>query len=170
MHSHIRHSVARVALSSLLAGTTAFATSPNAKASAADAQSGSQSRRLEGTWATQVTIRDCHTDVPLREFPALNTFARGGTLIDTTTATGPALRSPGHGLWEQTGSHRFRAYSVAFLFNPANVSIGRQTITQTIEIGEDPAELTSTASSQIFDTSGNLLNTFCSTAVARRIE
>lgn len=170
MHSNIRHSVATFTLLSLLTSTIAFATSREASANEPDWQSRSQAKRLEGTWLTQVTIHDCQTGAIVREFPALNTFAQGGTLIDTTTAVGPALRSPGHGTWEKIGGHRFRAFSLAFLFNPANVWTGTQTVTQAIRIGDDPDELTSTAMSQIFDTSKNLLNTFCSTAVAHRIE
>lgn len=170
MHSNIRHSAASLALLSLLVSTIAFVTSRDARAGEPDGQSRSQAKRLEGTWFTQVTIRDCDTGAPVREFPALNTFAQGGTLIDTTTAAGPALRSPGHGVWDKTGGHRFRAYSLAFLFNPTNVWTGTQTISQDIQIGDNPDEFTSTASSQIFDTGMNLLNTFCSTAVARRIE
>lgn len=170
MHSNIRHSVARLALLSLLASTISFATSRDVRAGEPDGRSRSHATRLEGTWFTQVTIRDCHTGAASREFPALNTFAQGGTLIDTTTAVGPALRTPGHGVWEKTGGHRFRAFSQAFLFNPAHVWTGTQTITQAILIGDDPDEFTSTASSQFFDTVGNLLNALCSTAVARRIE
>jgi hypothetical protein len=170
MHSNIRHSVATLALLSLLTSTIAFGESRGARVDEPDGQSRSHAKRLEGTWLTQVTIRDCHTGDVVREFPALNTFAPGGTLIDTTAAVGPALRSPGHGVWAQTGRRRFRAFSLAFLFNPANLWTGTQTVTQAIEIGDDPDELTSTATSQIFDTNRNLLNTFCSTAVARRIE
>src|SRR4030095_2812711 len=129
MHSNTRHSVARLALLSLLASNLAFATSRAAAAGEANDQSRSQAKRLEGTWVTQVTIRDCHTGAPVREFPALNTFAKGGTLIDTTSAVGPALRTPGHGVWEKTGAHRFRAFTLAFLFSPANVWIGTQTVT-----------------------------------------
>jgi hypothetical protein len=170
MHSNIRHSIARLTLLSLLTSTIAFATSREARADEPDGQSRSQAKRLEGTWLTQVTIHDCHTGAIVREFPALNTFAPGGTLIDTTTAVGPALRSPGHGTWEKIGGQRFRAFSLAFLFNPANVWTGTQTVTQAIQIGDDPDELTSTATSQIFDTGRNLVNAFCSTAVAHRIE
>jgi hypothetical protein len=170
MHSNIRHSVATLALLSLLTSTIAFAESREARADAPDGQSRSQAKRLEGTWVTEVTIRDCNTGAIVREFQALNTFAQGGTLIDTTTAVGPALRSPGHGTWEKIGGHRFRAFSLAFLFNPTNVWTGTQTVTQAIQIGDDPDELTSTATSQIFDTGRNLVNTFCSTAVAHRIE
>ena len=126
MHSNIRYSVATLALLSLLTSTIAIGESREARADAPDAQSGSQAKRLEGTWATQVTIRDCHTGVIVREFPALNTFAQGGTLIDTTSAVGAALRSPGHGTWEKIGNHSFHAFSLAFLFSPANVWTGRR--------------------------------------------
>src|SRR5438874_11987997 len=69
----------------------------------------SESGSLIGTWLTQVTVRDCGTGQDLRSFPSLVTFSLGGTLIGTTSAFSPALRSPDHGSWEQTGRHRFSA-------------------------------------------------------------
>ncbi len=74
-----------------------------------------------GTWYTNVTLRNCQTGAEIRSFPALNTFGPGGTLIDTTTATSPAFRSPGHGAWEKTGADTYNAVSWAFLFSPAGV-------------------------------------------------
>ena len=108
MHSNIRHSVATLALLSLLTSTVAVGESREARADAPDKQSPSQAQRLEGTWATQVTIHDCQTGAIVRELPALNTFAQGGTLIDTTAGVGPALRSPGHGTWEKITGHSYR--------------------------------------------------------------
>jgi hypothetical protein len=78
----------------------------------------SQSRKLEGTWRVQVTIRDCQSGAAVRTFPALLTFARGGTLTETTTGFPPALRTPGHGFWRHTGGQTYIAVSEAFLFNP----------------------------------------------------
>lgn len=133
-------------------------------------KSDSQARKLEGTWRVQVTIRDCQTGGALRSFPALLTFARGGTLTETTTGFPPARRTPGHGVWQHTGGHTYSAVSEAFLFNPAGVWTGTQRLTQAIEIGDDPDEFNSTATNEIFDTNGNLLVSGCATAVARRFE
>lgn len=43
-------------------------------------RSESQGKKLEGTWRVLVTARDCQTGAAVRTFPALLTFADGGTL------------------------------------------------------------------------------------------
>lgn len=142
----------------------------NQQGSESGKQSNSQARKLEGTWRVQVTLRNCQTGAALRTFPALLTFARGGTLTETTTAFSSAMRSPGHGFWNHTRGRSFTAASDAFLFNPAGLWTGTQRITQSIEIGNDPDQLESTASVEIFDTFGSLTATGCATAVASRME
>lgn len=133
-------------------------------------RSESQGKKLEGTWRVLVTGRDCQTGAAVRTFPALLTFADGGTLTGTTTAFSPALRSPDHGFWRKTGERSYLAVSQAFLFNPAGAWISTQQITQTIEFGHNPDEFTSSASSEFFDTNGNLTRTVCATAVGTRLE
>jgi len=130
----------------------------------------SQEKRLEGTWRVQVSIRDCTSGAVLRTFPAMLTFAKGGTLTETTTGFPPALRTPDHGVWSFFGEHSYTGVSEAFLFNPAGVWTGTQRLTQSIEIGQDGDELNSTASNEIFDINGNLILTGCATAVGSRFE
>jgi hypothetical protein len=134
------------------------------------AQSDDQARKLQGTWFTQVTARSCTTGAAVRTFVALNTFGAGGTLIDTTTAVSPAVRTPGHGIWEHTGGHTFRAVSLAFLFSAAGAWTGTQRITQTIEMNDGPDGFNSTASSEVFDTAGTQTASTCATAVGQRVE
>jgi hypothetical protein len=128
----------------------------------------SQARKLEGTWRVQVTLRNCQSGDALRTFPALLTFANGGTLTGTTTAFSPALRSPDHGVWEQTGRGAFSAVSDAFLFNPTGVWVSTQRITQAITIGGDPDGFESNAKVEFLDTNGNVTSTGCATAVGQR--
>jgi len=90
------------------------------------AEPGGERGKLIGTWFTNVTLRDCGNNQELGSFPALGTFASGGTLTDTTTGFSPALRSPGHGSWEQTGRNKYSSISLAFLFSPAGVWTGTQ--------------------------------------------
>jgi len=125
---------------------------------------------LEGTWRVQVTIRDCNSGAALRTFPALLTFAQGGTLTETTTGFPPALRSSGHGFWRHTSDHSYMAVSEAFLFTPAGVWSGTQRLTQSIEIGDSPDQLNSTAINEIYDPHGQLITSGCATAVATRME
>ncbi len=51
--------------------------------------------KLEGTWLMEATLVDCATGAPLpipgNPFPALHTYMRGGTMLDSG-ASPPALR------------------------------------------------------------------------------
>lgn len=130
----------------------------------------SGARKLEGTWRVQVTIRVCQTGAEIRTFPSLVTFARGGTMTETPTAASPALRGPGHGVWEQTGAHTYNQVFEAFTFNPAGAWTGTQRVMHTVHIGRDRDELSSSGTNEIFDANGTLLVMGCSTAVGRRLE
>jgi hypothetical protein len=174
MTSRILKSVAGLALLFAVAvsGLIFLTAGSVANAHNADRQERSESgeKKLEGTWRVQVTLHDCQTGAVLRNFPALLTFAEGGTLTETTTAFPPAARTPGHGFWRRTGRRTYKAVTEAFLFNPAGTWTGTQRLTQAIEIGNDPDELTSKATNEIFDINGNLLMSGCATAVAHRFE
>jgi hypothetical protein len=143
------------------------ATSPQSQSSEKSASHGG---KPEGTWRMQVTIRDCASGAALRTFPAFLTFAQGGTLTETTTGFPPALRTPGHGVWEHLGSQTYRAVSEAFLFNPAGAWTGRQRLTQIVEISTDGEEMNSNATNEIFDTNGTLIVNGCATAVGTYFE
>ena len=136
----------------------------------AKAQSESQAGPLEGTWRVQLTVRDCQTGAELRTFPALFTFAKGGTLTVTTAGQNPALSTPGLGVWQKTGDHTYSAVSEAFVFSSAGAWIQTHRLTRAIEIGNDANEFTDTVTLEIFDTTGNLLATGCATSVASRFE
>jgi hypothetical protein len=126
--------------------------------------------RLEGAWRLQVTVRDCQTGVALRTFPALFTFAKGGTLAVTTAGQLPSLSTTGLGVWRHTEGHTYRAVSEAFVFSPAGAWIQTHRLTRNIEIGNDGDEFTDTVKLEIFGTTGNLIATGCATSVASRFE
>ena len=78
MRSNSRYSVATLTLLSLLTSTIALATSRDARADEPDLQPRSQTKRLEGTWLTQVTIRDCQTGAIVRSFlPSIRSRREG---------------------------------------------------------------------------------------------
>jgi hypothetical protein len=166
MRSKKTNTVVGVALLVALTVAGALPMTPARGAENSDAQA----RKLEGTWRVRVTTRDCQSGAEQRTFPAMLTFARGGTLTETTAGFPPAARTPGHGIWRHEGGHTYSAVSEAFLFSPAGAWVGTQRLTQSIEIGGNPDELTSTATNEIFDTGGNLLTSGCATAEARRFE
>ncbi len=141
----------------------------------------SAGRGLEGTWTVTVTLRDCQAGSPLgNPFRSLLSFARGGTVTETTANPSffPAVRSPGHGVWGAqrieagSASGRGRSYdaaTTAFL-TVDGVLTRTQKITQSIRMGDDPDTFDSDASVQFFDPAGRLLVTACATAVGQRFE
>jgi hypothetical protein len=130
-------------------------------------------RRLEGSWTVQVTQRDCQTgDAIGAPFFSLLTFARGGTLVESTVNPMffPAVRGPGHGVWSHTGHRTFRALSTAFITSNG-VLVKTQTITQKIEMGDNPNTFTTPSASVVFDPAGGGPTiTGCATATGTRIE
>jgi hypothetical protein len=84
----------------------------------------SRRRHLEGSWWVNVTLlSDCVARKPTLSFPALLTFAEGGTLTGTTTNPAFAIgqRSPDHGVWtRENGPHRYRASTVALILFATN--------------------------------------------------
>jgi len=130
-------------------------------------------RGLEGTWVVTVTQHDCSSGTPIGvPFESLLTFSLGGTLTETTSNPMffPALRGPGHGVWNRTGWHTYHASSLAFI-TMSGALAKTQKITQTIDMGADPDSFVATdASVQFFDPAGNLLVTGCASATGKRFE
>jgi hypothetical protein len=151
----------------VLASMLVLGSGLTARARAQDA--GSQNG-LEGTWRVQVTVRDCQTGVALRTFPALFTFAKGGTLSVTTAGQLPALSTTGLGVWRHTDGHAYSAVSEAFVFSTAGAWTQTHRLTRAIEVGNNEDEFTDTVALQIFDTNGNVIVTGCATSVGSRFE
>jgi hypothetical protein len=120
-----------------------------------------------------VTPVDCTTGDPLvPPFPGLFTFNRGGTMSEYGISPGmtPALRSPGHGIWQHDGGPNF---SFTFTFNRYDANglfIGTQRITAALVLGASNNNFTTTSTIEIFDANGNLIATRCATATGARFE
>ncbi len=83
----------------------------------------------------------------------------------------PALRSPGHGVWQR--EHGWRDYSFTFTFyryDANGVFIGSQKVTATVELGASGDEFTTHSVVQVLDANGNVIATFCATAAGARFE
>lgn len=130
-------------------------------------------RGLEGTWVVEVSLHNCQTGVAVgAPFLSYLTFARGGTMTETTSNSMfyPADRGPGHGVWSASGHHTYRAASTAFItLNGALVKT--QTITQTIVLAKGGDTFSETnAGVQFFSPGGTLLQAGCANAVGTRFE
>jgi hypothetical protein len=125
--------------------------------------------KLQGTWEMQITLTDCAGHV-IRSFPTLVAFMAGGTLIEASGGTAPALQTGGKGVWSHTidSSYAFRFKD--FTFNSSYVLTGWVIIS-----GETTVDATGNANAgpatvQVYDPNGNLLATLCADAVGTRFE
>jgi hypothetical protein len=131
-------------------------------------------RTIQGVWRTMVTPVNCQTGDPVGPpFPGLFTFNTGGTMSEYGIGPGssPALRSPGHGVWEHGQS--WQDYSFTFTFyryNASGVFIGSQKVTATVELGDSGDEFTTHSVVQVLDVNDNVIATFCARTAATRFE
>ena len=136
----------------------------------AQSEGDNSQRGLEGAWRLQLTVRDCNTGQALRTFPAVFTFAKGGTATVITAGQLPSLATPGLGAWRHAHRHHYSAVTDAFVFSPAGVWIQTHRLTRVIKVSSDGDAFTDTVALEIFDTNGNLIVTGCATSVASRLE
>jgi len=131
-------------------------------------------RTIEGVWRTVVTPRNCQTGDPVAPpLRGLSTFNKGGTMSEYGIGPGssPALRSPGHGVWQR--EHGLQDYSFAFTFyryNASGVFIGSQKVTAALELGASGDEFTTSSAIEVFDANDHLIGTGCATAAGTRFE
>lgn len=166
------------ALSALALGGSLFI--PNVAALAGDgaADSSARSQRLVGTWAVDVSIRDCASDVAIfAPFRVMNSFNRGGTLVETHSGataggppgSGPADRSIGLGTWAFLGARSYEAVFTFFLYAPDGSPAGTQTVARVIKLSKAGNEFTAKATFQVRDPGGNVLFAACAEEEARRM-
>jgi hypothetical protein len=154
---------------------TSFRVSGQNKQEASDL-SNARERTIEGVWRTVVTPRNCQTGDPIPNVPPISglfTFNKGGTMAEYGIALGqtPALRSPGHGLWQR--EQGWQDYSFKFIFNRYNttgVFIGSQIVRGVLELGASGDSFTTSSSIQILDAGDNVIGNGCATAVGTRFE
>ena len=83
----------------------------------------------------------------------------------------PALRSPGHGVWQREPG--WQDYSFAFTYyryNASGVFLGSQIVRATPEVGASGDEFASRSAIEILDVNGAVVGTGCATAVGTRFE
>ncbi len=170
MKTKLTNLFVKSALAGLVAAAMAFGSAIAAQA-AGEIQA--PARTIQGAWQTMVTPVNCTTGDPLAPpFPGLFTFNRGGTLSEYGISPGmsPALRSPGHGIWQHVGGLNF---SVIFTFNRYDATglfIGTQKVTAALVLGASNNDFTTTSAIEIFDVNGNLIGTGCATAAGTRFK
>ena len=122
---------------------------------------------IEGVWDSRVTIRNCQTGAALTTFRAMETFVRGGSLIDTNAAP-TSTRGPGFGRWQHLQGTDFSATFRFFLYNADGSFAGVRRVSRTIFLDGD--NLTSVVNIEVFDPNDALVSTACATEIAKRVE
>ena len=160
-------------ISTVLIATVAYAQIYSGKdGTAGDFAIGNGARALEGAWDVTVTLRNCADGSEIRSFPRLNTFMQGGTMQETAasgTSAQPALRSPGHGIWQHYEGRSF-GYSIKFLrLNADGSPAGFVRESRSVEVSPMGGMYTATGSSVIYLPNGVVLGPFCSTEEGAKI-
>ena len=128
-------------------------------------------RTMVGAWRTIVTPRNCQTGDALGSLKGLFTFNEGGTMSEYGIGPGqsPALRSPGHGVWQRNPG--WQDYSFAFTYyryDANGVFIGSQKVKAALHLGANGDEFTTSSTIEVFDSHDNLMGTGCATAAGTR--
>jgi hypothetical protein len=167
--------VSAVAVISGLTLTVSIVSAQGIHNQQSSATSKANARTIRGVWRTVVTPRNCQTGQPVLAFSiaGLFTFNQGGTMSEYGIGPGssPALRSPGHGVWQR--DHGWQEYSLAFTYyryNASGVFIGSQKVTAALELGANGDEFASRSAIEILDENGNLIGAGCATAAGTRFE
>ncbi len=127
--------------------------------------------RLGGTWDVQLTPRNCVTGVAVANpFPEVVTFSFGGTMLDSTSGLAQSLKTPGQGIWSHVSGDTYHFSFKSLNFNSGGTFIGWTIVTHDVTLNSQATEYTSAGTAEIYDTSGSLQVTRCSTTTATRME
>ena len=132
-------------------------------------------RTIEGVWRTAVTPLNCQTGEPVgvAPFPGLFTFHDDGTMSEFGIGPGssPALRSPGHGVWQR--EHGWQDYSYTFMYYRYDSSggfIGSQKVTSDLELAASGDAFVTKSVVEIIGVNNNVIATACASAAGTRFE
>ena len=123
-----------------------------------------------GTWDVQVTIRNCQTGAPIVTFASLTTFLPGGITLDSTSRIPQSLKTPGQGVWEHLTGRTYRFKFKSFSFDTSGNFTGWTIITHEALLNRSATAYTSAGISEVYNASGNLIATGCSTTTTIRFE
>ncbi len=172
----LKMKIAVITLAITASGLVAWSNQPenHTPTQQSSASSNARERTIVGVWRTVVRGINCQTGVPgALSLRGLFTFNEGGTMSEYGIGPGssPALRSPGHGVWQR--EQGWQDYSFAFTYyryDASGVFIGSQKVTATLELGASGDEFTSKSVVEVFDVNDNKIGTFCATAAGTRFE
>ena len=132
---------------------------------------------IEGVWNLVDEILDaCPTGNVIRTVIDMKMFLHDGSMIETPGSPGvgaPPLKRgvPGLGSWQHINERNYSAFFQFFRYNSTDDSfVGSQTALVSIELSKDGKSLTTSTTTNIFDASGALITTRCTTGSGTRLE
>jgi len=160
--NHLMHNTKRALLTlaallaiAAIAASAALAATGRDHARLSTAPNGTQ---LNGTWTTTVKLTDAPPGAPAA-FNALDTFMPGGSLLVSSSAPGPGLRTLAHGTWIRTGDHRFAATFVWFRFDPTGQYLGTQRVSRTMVVAPNGSAFQASDTVQVISAAGAVVAT-----------
>ena len=126
--------------------------------------------RLEGAWNTQVSIIDCQSGNVIFSFANMPVFMAGGTMVEATSGTAPALRTQGEGVWRHITDNNYAFRFKSFSFNDQNVFTGWTIVQADASLDSTGDAYTSSATIEFYDANGVLLGTGCAESAGTRFE
>lgn len=124
-------------------------------------------RKLEGTWQTQTTIRNCQNGTVMENFSKFVSFNTGGTAQEVSS---PSLfRSAALGIWERNGWNSFRYLLRFFRFNPDGTPAGSARAIWEVEM-DNSNSYTAEATVQVIAPNGTVVATVCGLETATRLD
>jgi hypothetical protein len=127
-------------------------------------------RGLRGAWETQVSIIDCQSGNVIATFANMPVFMAGGTMVEATSGTAPALRTQGEGVWRHITGHNYVFRFKSFSFNAQNVFTGWTIIQADATLDSTGDAYTSSATIEFYDANGVLVGTGCAKTAGTRFE
>jgi hypothetical protein len=132
-------------------------------------------RTIVGTWTTAVTLLNCQSGEPVGvpPFPGLATFHDGGTMSEfgVGPGSGPALRSPGHGVWQrEPGRQDYSSTFILYRYDSSGGFIGSQKVTSDLELAASGDAYVTKSVVEILGVNNNVIATTCATSSGTRLE
>jgi hypothetical protein len=94
----------------------------------------------------------------------------GGTAIVSESSIPPSRKTPAHGVWSHANRNLYRFKTKAFNFDAAGIFTGWTIITQEANLDRFTGNYESTGIAEIYNPSGILVFTGCSTTTGSRFE
>ena len=115
----------------------------------------------------RITVISCTTEQALFSGRGVVLYGEGGSV---TGITDNFMHSSQLGTWRHVRGQSYTSVGRFFIFNADGSFAGSEEITADIELSTNAYEYTDTATTQVFNTSDQVISNGCATATATRLE